>query len=159
MVELEALASGPDEFASLVRRDVEENGTRMVMIDSVSGYRMAVSGDLGERLHALGRYLQNMGVTVLLVDELREVTSFRVTEVGISYLADNVIFLRYVERVVDGTVELRKGIGVLKKRLSDFGKTVREFAISSDGVHIGAPLRLNSILAQLPIDEPADSRR
>ena len=159
VVELEALASGPDEFASLVRRDVEENGTRMVMIDSVSGYRMAVSGDLGERLHALGRYLQNMGVTVLLVDELREVTSFRVTEVGISYLADNVIFLRYVERVVDGTVELRKGIGVLKKRLSDFGKTVREFAISSDGVHIGAPLRLNSILAQLPIDEPADSRR
>ncbi|GAC1659875.1 MAG: ATPase domain-containing protein [Candidatus Elarobacter sp.] len=158
VVELEALRFGPDEFANLVRRDVEENGTRIVMIDSVSGYRLSVSGDLGERLHALGRYLQNVGVTVLLVDELREVTEFRVTEVGISYLADNVVFLRYLERVVDGTVELHKGIGVLKKRLSDFEKTVREFAITAHGVQIGNPLRLSSILARLPVDESADSR-
>ena len=158
VVELEALRFGPDEFANLVRRDVEENGTRIVMIDSVSGYRMSVSGDLGERLHALGRYLQNVGVTVLLVDELREVTEFRVTEVGISYLADNVIFLRYVERVVDGTVELRKGVGVLKKRLSDFEKSVREFTITREGVQIGGALRLSSILADLPMDAAVDSR-
>jgi circadian clock protein KaiC len=158
VVELEALRFGPDEFANLVRRDVEENGTRIVMIDSVSGYRMSVSGDLGERLHALGRYLQNVGVTLLLVDELRDVTQFRVTEVGISYLADNVIFLRYLERVVDGTVQLRKGVGVLKKRLSDFEKSVREFTITRDGVQIGDALRLSSILAQLPVDEPVDSR-
>jgi circadian clock protein KaiC len=158
IVELEALRFGPDEFANLVRRDVEDNGTRIVMIDSVSGYRMSVSGDLGERLHALGRYLQNVGVTLLLIDELRDVTQFRVTEVGISYLADNVIFLRYIERVVGGTVELRKGVGVLKKRLSDFEKTVREFTITPHGVKIGEALRLNSILAQLPVDEPAESR-
>jgi circadian clock protein KaiC len=158
VVELEALRFGPDEFANLVRRDIEEHSTRIVMIDSVSGYRMSVSGDLGERLHALGRYLQNVGVTVLLVDELREVTEFRVTEVGISYLADNVIFLRYLERVVDGTVQLRKGVGVLKKRLSDFEKSVREFTITREGVQIGEALRLSSILAQLPVDEPANSR-
>lgn len=159
VVELEALRFGPDEFANLVRSDVEDNGTRIVMIDSVSGYRISVSGDLGERIHALGRYLQNIGVTLLLIDELRDVTQFRVTDVGISYLADNVIFLRYLERVVDGTVELRKGIGVLKKRLSDFEKSVREFTITRDGVQIGETLRLSSILAQLPVDEPADSRR
>ncbi len=154
VVELEALRYGPDEFANIVRRDVEDRGTRIVMIDSVSGYRMSVSDGLAERIHALGRYLQNIGVTLILVDELRGVTAFRVTEVGISYLADNVVFLRYLERVVDGTVELRKGIGVLKKRLSDFEKGVREFTITRDGVRIGEPLRLNSILAHLPIDEP-----
>jgi circadian clock protein KaiC len=115
---------------------------------------MSVSDGLAERIHALGRYLQNIGVTVILVDELREITAFRVTEVGISYLADNVVFLRYVERVVAGTVELRKGIGVLKKRLSDFEKGVREFTITRNGVRIGEPLRLNSILTDLPIDEP-----
>jgi circadian clock protein KaiC len=158
VVDLEALRFGPDEFANLVRRDIEENGTQVVMIDSVSGYRMSVSGDLGARIHALGRYLQNVGVTTLLVDELRDVTEFRVTEVGISYLADNVIFLRYIERVIGGTVELRKGVGVLKKRLSDFEKTVREFTITREGVQIGDPLRLSSILAQLPVDEPTDSR-
>jgi circadian clock protein KaiC len=153
VVELEALKFGPDEFANIVRRDVEAHGTRVVMIDSISGYRMSVSGDLAERLHALGRYLQNIGVTVILVDELRDIVAFRVTEVGISYLADNVIFLRYIEREVDGRIELHKGVGVLKKRLSDFQKTVRDFTITDRGIRIGEPLRLSSILNQLPIDE------
>ena len=151
--EFEALKFGPDEFANIVRRDVEEHGTRMVMIDSVSGYRMSVSGDLAERIHALGRYLQNIGVTVLLIDELRDVISFRVTDVGISYLADNIIFLRYVERAVDGYMELHKGLGVLKKRLSDFQKTVRDFSITGDGIQIGEALSLSTILNQLPVDE------
>ncbi len=154
VVELEALRFGPDEFANLVRRDVEEHATRIVMIDSVSGYRISVWGqdDLGQRLHALGRYLQNVGVTLLLVDELRNIMEFRVTDVGISYLADNVIFLRYVERAGNGTIELGKGIGVLKKRLSDFEKAVREYAVTAEGVQIGNAMQLSSILAPLPVD-------
>lgn len=159
IVELEAMRYGPDEFADLVRRDVEERGTRIVMIDSVSGYRLSVTGDLAERLHALGRYLQNVGVTVLLIDELRDLTSFRATEVGISYLADNLIFLRYVERANGKALELRKGVGVLKKRMSDFEKTVREFAITDQGIVIGQALRLSSIFAQLPIEEGAADLR
>lgn len=160
VTDLEALRYGPDEFANLVRRDVEEHGTRIVMLDSVSGYRMSVpGGDLAERLHALGRYLQNVGVTVLLVDELKELMSFRATEVGISYLADNLLFLRYVERVVDGSAQLGKGIGILKKRMSDFEKTVRDFAITSGGVRIGEVLQLNTVFAHLPfgsVDEDGD---
>jgi circadian clock protein KaiC len=158
IVEVEALRFGPDEFASTVRRDIELRGTQIVMIDSVSGYRMSVSDDLSERIHALGRYLQNIGVTVLLVDELHELTRFRVTEVGISYLADNVLFLRYIEQSVNGAVALHKGIGVLKKRLSDFEKTVREFSITAGGITIGQPLRLSSILAHLPVDEHDHAR-
>ena len=157
VVELEALRFGPDEFANMVRRDVEARGTRLVMIDSISGYRVSVAGhDIGERIHALGRYLQNIGVTLILVDELREIMEFRVTDVGISYLADNVLFLRYLEREVGEHIELRKAVGVLKKRLSDFEKSVREFEITSNGVRIGEALRLSSILASLPVD--ADRR-
>ena len=158
VVELEAMRYGPDEFANFVRRDVEENGTRIVMIDSVSGYRLSVTGgDLAERLHALGRYLQNVGVTLLLIDELRELTSFRATEVGISYLADNLVFLRYIERTIDGMPQLRKGIGVLKKRMSDFEKTIRAFEITRDGVQIGDALRLSSVFAALPYEGNGDS--
>jgi circadian clock protein KaiC len=158
VIELEAMRYGPDEFANFVRRDVEEKGTRIVMIDSVSGYRLSVTGgDLSERLHALGRYLQNVGVTLLLIDELRELTSFRATEVGISYLADNLLFLRYVERVIDGTSQLRKAIGVLKKRMSDFEKTVRAFEITGTGVRIGGVLQISSVFASLPQEGHADS--
>lgn len=159
VTDLEALRYGPDEFANLVRRDVEEHGTRIVMLDSVSGYRLSVpGGDLAERLHALGRYLQNVGVTVLLVDELKELISFRATEVGISYLADNLIFLRYVERVIGGSAQLCRGVGILKKRMSDFEKTVRDFSITPEGVRIGEVLNLSAVFAHLPCGDEAGDR-
>ena len=141
VTEVEALQLGPDEFANLVRADVEANGTRIVMIDSVSGYRMAVAGDdLVERLHALCRYLENVGVTVLLINELQDVLTFKISETGISYLADNVVYLRYLERMNGKGSELVRGIGVLKKRLSGFENTVREMRITTDGLWIGEPL-------------------
>lgn len=141
VVELEALQLGPDEFANLVRADVEERGTRIVMIDSVSGYRLAIAGeDLVERLHALCRYLENVGVTVILINELQDVLTFKISETGISYLADNVVYLRYLERMAGSNSELVRGIGVLKKRLSGFENTVRELRIEASGVWIGDPL-------------------
>ena len=146
---VEPLQFTPDEFAQRVRREVEQNHTRVVMIDSVSGYRLSMRGhDLVSQLHALCKYLQNMGVAVLLPVETSQLTGdFRVTDYDISYLADNIIFLRYLE--IDG--QLRKSIGVLKKRLSNFEKTLREFEITGNGIVIGQPLvNLRGILTGTP---------
>jgi circadian clock protein KaiC len=78
-----------------------------------------------------------MGVAVILINEVKAITGdFRATEVGISYLGDNIIFLRYVE--MQG--EIRKVIGVLKKRMSDFEKTLREYEITRYGIKVGKPL-------------------
>ncbi|HEU5200214.1 MAG TPA: ATPase domain-containing protein, partial [Ktedonobacterales bacterium] len=98
MVSIEPLYFTPDEFALLVRREVEEEHARIVMIDSVSGYRVSLRGeDVVTHLHALCKYLQNMGVAVLLINEVTNITGeFQVSEVGLSYLADNIIFLRYL---------------------------------------------------------------
>lgn len=149
VVPIEALRYTPDEFARLVRHEVEEEGSRLVMIDSISGYRLSLRGkDLVSHMHALCKYLANMGVTVLLINEVEHITGeFRATEVGISYLADNIIFLRYLE--MGG--ELHKAIGVLKKRLSDFEKTLREYEITRYGVKVGTPLTgLRGILSGTP---------
>ncbi|HOT93303.1 MAG TPA: ATPase domain-containing protein [Anaerolineae bacterium] len=138
LVKVEPLRWSADEFASLVRRQVEQEQARVVMLDSIAGYRLAVRGeDLTAHMHALTKYLQNMGVAVLLVAESSAVVGdFQVTDVGISYLADNIVFLRYLE--MDG--EMRKAIGVLKKRMSDFEKTLREFEITRYGIKVGKPL-------------------
>ena len=57
------------------------------------------------------------------------------------------IFLRYLE--LDG--ELRKAIGVLKKRISDFERTLREFTITKYGIKVGEPLtQLRGILSGIP---------
>jgi circadian clock protein KaiC len=149
VVQVEPLRFSPAEFALLVRREVEERGARVVMIDGISGYRLTLAGDdLVPQLHALGRYLKNMGVTALFINETEGITGdFRATEVGVSYLCDNLIFLRYLE--VEG--ELRKAIGVLKKRVGDFGKALREMSITSSGIAVGAPLTgLRGVLSGNP---------
>lgn len=149
VIPIEPLRYTPDEFARLVRQEVEERHTRIVMLDSIAGYRLSMRrADLVQHLHALCRYLNAMGVTTLLVNEVEKITGeFQATELGISYLADNIIFLRYLE--VNG--ELRKAIGVLKKRLSDFEKTLREYEITRYGVKVGRPLtQLRGLLSGVP---------
>ena len=149
VVQVEPLRFTPDEFAARVRHEVEELHARIVMIDSVSGYRLSLQGeDLVSHIHALCKYLQNMGVAVLLINEVETITGdFRVTENGISYLADNIVFLRYLE--MQG--EIRKVIGVLKKRMSDFEKNLREFEVSRYGIKVGKPLtKLRGILKGTP---------
>jgi circadian clock protein KaiC len=149
--EMNALELSPQEFARIVREDVEKNDTQMVMLDGIAGYRLTLHGETDmvlKRLHALGRYLKNMGVTTLLIDETDSLTGpFAATQENISYLADNIVFLRHVE--LRG--ELRKAIGVLKKRTGDFERTLREFEITADGIVVGESLTgMQGILTGTP---------
>lgn len=149
--EIEALETSPQEFANMVREEVEDKGAEIVMIDGISGYKLALEGEEGElvtHLHSLGRYLKNMGVTVIMVEEIANITGeFQATDVGISYLADNIVFLRHLE--LQG--EMRKVIGVLKMRTSDFERTLREFKITKHGITVGEPLtQLRGILSGTP---------
>ncbi|MCS6887136.1 ATPase domain-containing protein [Chloroflexus sp.] len=152
---IEPLQYNPDEFAQYVRHCVEQDQIKVIMIDSVTGYRLCMQGeDLISQLHALSKYLQSRGITVILIMDTNSIVGdFQVTDIGASYLGDNIIFLRFLE--IDG--ELRKAIGVLKKRLGDFEKALREFAISRYGIKVGKPLtNLRGILAGIPtwIDKP-----
>ena len=150
IVNIEPLKYTPDRFVHLVRTEVEQNDAKIIMIDSTSGYRLSMEGEnLIRQLHSLCQYLKNMGVTVILVNETHAITGgeFYITEVGLSYLADNLVFMRYLE--LHG--ELRKAIGVLKKRVSDFERTLREFEITRYGIKVGEPLtQLRGILSGIP---------
>lgn len=149
--EIESLQVSPQEFANMVRHEVEEEDADIIMLDGIAGYKLGLQGeedDLVTHLHALNRYLKNMGVTVILIDEVANITGeFQATNVGISYLADNIIFLRHLE--VRG--EMRKVIGVLKMRTSDFERTLRKFEITEHGITVGEPLtNLRGILSGTP---------
>ena len=150
IVKIEPLAYTPNQFANLVSTEIENHDVKIVMIDSTSGYRLSMQGeDLIRQLHSLCQYLKNLGVTVILINETHSIagSEFSVTEVGLSYLADNLIFLRYLE--LKG--QLRKAIGVLKKRVSDFERTLREFEITKYGIKVGEPLtQLRGILSGVP---------
>jgi circadian clock protein KaiC len=149
--EVEALHRSPQEFGQRVKREVEREGAEIVMIDGIAGYKLTLQGApelTTRRLHALGRYLKSAGATTILVDETADVTGeFHATEENVSYLADNIVFLRHLE--IGG--ELQKAIGVLKKRTSDYERLLRRYEITEHGIKVGDPLtRLRGILSGTP---------
>ena len=154
VIPVEPLLYSPDQFACMVRQEVEQEKTRIVMIDSISGYQLSMQGqDLVNNLHALCKYLKNMGVTVILINEVEAISGdFRLTEIGISYLADNLLFIRYLERQLHNRTEIRKAIGVMKKRVSNFERTLRELEITRYGIKVSKPIRgLRGILSSAPV--------
>lgn len=155
--EIEAQTISGGELGNRIKNEVEENDTKIVMIDSIGGYQLALRGaeeELTNQIHNLGKYLQNMGVTTILIAEVPNITGeFVPTKHEVSYLSDNILFIRYLE--YEG--ELQKAIGVLKKRASDFERTLREFEITEYGLRVGDPIRgLRGILTGTPewVDEP-----
>lgn len=149
VVQVEPLRYTPDEFAFIVRKDVEDNGAAIVMIDSIASYKLSVRGeDLIRHLHSLSKYLQSKNVAVILINSVDDIIgSFSASDISASYIADTLIFLRYME--LKG--ELRRAVAILKKRHSDFQKTLREFEITRYGLKVGKPLsELRGILSGMP---------
>lgn len=149
--EVEPLDLSPQEFSDKIRIQIEEKNTDILMIDGVEGYKRSIQGgddELVRRLHSIGRYIKNMGKTGILINQTKSVTGdFHPTGENISYLADNIIFLRYLE--LQGKLE--KAIGVLKKRTGDFERSLRKFEITQHGLKIGEPLKeLRGILQGTP---------
>jgi len=154
--EVEPLSLSPDEFSSHVREAVEERDVDFIVLDGIAGYRQSLRGDdsqamLTRELHSLCRYCKRMGVSVVLIEEISAVTGeFSPTDNKISYLADNIVFLRYLELGGD----IHKAIGVLKKRYSDFESTPRELSIDSTGLAVGSPLTGYRGLLTGTVEEP-----
>jgi circadian clock protein KaiC len=70
-----------------------------------------------------------------------------ITEVHISTIMDAIILLRYVE----GFGEMRRGLIVLKMRGSTHDKSIREYVIDGQGMHLREPFRdLTGIFAGNP---------
>jgi circadian clock protein KaiC len=146
----------PGEFADAVRKSVDE-GARMVVIDSLSGYHHAMPGErfLMLHMHELLRYLGQMGVTTIMIVTQHGLLSTDIqTPVDVSYLSDSVILLRFFE--AEG--EVRKAISVAKKRTGFHERTIRELKLGEGGVQIGPPLkRFQGVLTGTPtISDPTE---
>jgi circadian clock protein KaiC len=105
----------PGEFTDLVRRRVEVDGVRLVVIDSLNGFLNAMPGErfLALHMHRLLTYLGQRGVTTLMV--LAQQGLYRdlaAPSVDVSYLADTVIQFQYGRK--DG--EMRPNVSVVKRR-------------------------------------------
>ncbi|SFF96282.1 circadian clock protein KaiC [Duganella sp. CF458] len=148
----------PGQFAHMVCKAADE-GAKVVVIDSLNGYMNAMPETrfLTTHLREILTYLGQRGVVTLLVGVQHGVIGPMGSTVDVSYLADNVLLLRYYE--AGGAVH--KALSVFKKRGSKHETTLRSFAITEKGIEVGPVLKgFRGILTGVPVkvaqgrDEP-----
>jgi circadian clock protein KaiC len=129
----------PGEFSDLVRGCVEKDRVRSVLIDSLNGFLQAMPGEqfLALHLHELLTYLNNRGLlTLLVLAQMGLVGTAMQTPIDVSYLADNILVLRYFE----AHGEVRQAISMMKKRSGPHERSIRELRFTNNTIHVGAPL-------------------
>jgi circadian clock protein KaiC len=138
----------PGEFTHAVCR-AADMGAKVVVIDSLNGYLNAMpeAGFLNTHLHEVLTYLGQRGVVTFLVGVQQGLVGSMTTQMDVSYMADNVLLLRYFE--AKGSVQ--KAVSVFKKRGSAHETTLRQFDITSRGIAVGPVLsNFQGVLTGVP---------
>ena len=139
----------PGEFTSIVRREAERAGTRMLVIDSLNGFLQAMPEErfLITQLHELLSFLRQRGVLTLLLMAQHGFVGSMEVPIDVSYLADTLLLTRFFE--AKGRV--RKALSIVKKRSGAHENTIREFNLSSAGLRLGEPLTgFQGVLTGIP---------
>jgi circadian clock protein KaiC len=148
--QVEPGATSPGEFSHAVRRFVEDEGVRLVGIDTLNGYLNAIPTPDAPviRMHELLSFLNEREVATLIVlTQHGMVGSTMPVPVDLSYLADAIVLLRFFE----AAGEVRKAISVVKKRTGLHENSIRELRLGPDRIQIGASLReFHGILTGVP---------
>jgi circadian clock protein KaiC len=148
--QVEPTQMSPGEFADNVRKVVERDDARMIIIDSINGYMQAMPSErlLTVQVHELLSYLATRGVSVLMTLVQHGVFGGPIDEAAeVSYLADTVLLLRYFEYA--GVV--RQAISVVKKRSGPHEHTIRECRVDRGGLLVGDPLAdFHGVLTGVP---------
>ncbi len=156
--QIDPVAISPGEFAVMVRRAVEEDHARVVIIDSLNGYLNAMPQDnfLTAQLHELLSYLNNQGVTTFMVVAQHGMFGGNTaSQIDASYLADSVVMLRYFEH--QGGV--KKAISVMKKRTGRHEESIRQLKFSRAGITLSEPLlQLRGVLTGVPVEVSNEHR-
>jgi len=139
----------PGQFAHTVCKAADE-GAKVIVIDSVNGYMNAMpeARFLTIQLREVLTYLGQRGVATLLIGVQQGLVGPVGSNVDVSYLADNVLLLRYYE----GGGAMHKALSVFKKRGSRHETTLRAFSIGEKGIEVGSVLKdFHGIMTGVPV--------
>jgi circadian clock protein KaiC len=142
IVYLRPLDLSVDETLQAIREQVERLGAARVVVDSMTGFEVALASgfrqDFRESFYRLLRSLTSLDVTVMSTVEVVESSDYlRFAPYNVSFLADDIVAMRYVE--LHG--ELRRVLSVIKMRLSAHSPELRLYELTSHGLEMGGTLR------------------
>jgi circadian clock protein KaiC len=148
--QVDAAELSPGEFAHGVRKRVDEDNVKTVVIDSLNGYQAAMpeENSLILHVHELLQYLNRRGAATFMTVAQHGLVGDMKAPVDVTYLADTVILLRYFEAL--GSV--RRAMSIIKKRTGEHEATIREYRIDNHGLTIGEPLDgFQGVLRGVPV--------
>ena len=163
LIYLRPLDLSVDEALAAILEAVERLKAKRVVIDSLSGFEVALAPtfreDFRESLYRLVGTLTATGVTVFMTAEVSEAFSeARFTSENVSFITDEIIVQRYVE--MEG--ELRRVMAVIKMRGSDHTHEFRLYEVTGSGVVVGDSLtEYDGIITGVPTlrAKPAAAKR
>jgi circadian clock protein KaiC len=140
----------PGEFAWRLQQRVEGAArTRVIVIDSLSGYLYAMPGarHLELHLHQLLAFLCEKGVITIMILPQHGLIGELSASVDLSYISDTIALLRYFE--IAG--EVRRALSIVKKRGGAHEHSIRELRLSARGIDVSAPLqKFHGVLTGVP---------
>jgi circadian clock protein KaiC len=125
-----------DEWVYELMTLIEKTGARRVVIDSLLDVAAGSHDGIRFRewMYSMTQRLTRAGVSLILIVEVPDLFQlYRISEYGISHLADNVILLQYVQ---EGP-ELVRALTILKTRAMRHQPTVHRYEITNDGFVLG----------------------
>jgi circadian clock protein KaiC len=138
------------QIAHLLVQQVEADNVGLIVIDTLNGYLQSAAGEQAVflQLRELISYLNRRRiVTLLTLTEHGIFGSDRSTPIDLSFLADNVILLRYFE--AQGAIH--QALSVVKKRIGQHERTIRELTLKPGSISVGEPLEdLAGVLTGTP---------
>ena len=139
MQQIDPAELAPGAFVSRVRRLVEEEHLRLVVLDSMNGFLNAMPHEqfLAMQLHELLAYLGQQGVATILTLAQHGFIGTMQTPIDVSYLADTVLLFRYFE--YGG--EIRQALSVIKKRSGPHERAIRALVFGEGGISVGVRLK------------------
>lgn len=139
----------PGEFAQMLRDAVEIGDVSFIVIDSLNAYLQAMPGEkyLTLQMHELLTYLNQQGVTTMLVLGQHGLVGEVRSDVDLSYLSDATMLLRFFE----ANGRLHRAVTVIKSRTNNHAQTIHEMRLGPGGIDIGAPLEgFEGVLTGVP---------
>ncbi|MBV8629313.1 MAG: AAA family ATPase [Silvibacterium sp.] len=146
----------PGQFVAQVRKLVDQNELRVLVIDSLNGFMNAMPHEqfLTLQLHEVLSYLGQQGVATILTLAQHGFIGNMHGPLDVSYLADSVLLFRYFEFAG----EIRQALSVIKKRSGAHERAIRELIFANNSVSVGQSLKqFEGVLTGLPsfLGEPS----
>jgi circadian clock protein KaiC len=150
LAKIEPGLMSPGEFSHTVRKAVEDDAVKVVLIDSLTGYLTAIPEAEAAvvRLHELTSYLASCGVaTFLTVAQTGMMGNAMASPIDVSYIADTIFMMRFFE----AAGEVRKALSVVKKRTGKHETSIRQIGIEKGHLTVGEPLtQFRGVLTGVP---------